>query len=421
MSAVDGGLRRHIPVPLLVRDFALFSLANITSNFAANMAQVAIGWQVFHIRHSTFDLGLVPLAAFIPLPLLALPAGHLADRFRRTRISMVSELLDGVIMVALVGVSLAGATQLWPFLALAAASGVSTVIGAPAARAMSPMLVPEELVASAMALRSTTFQFAVVIGPAVGGLLFALDDSGVTVYTIAAVLCLAAAVATLRIAEPVGATASLPARGWESLLEGLRFVRRTPVLFGAIALDLFAVLFAGAVYLLPAFAVNVLHVHALGLGVLRAAPAVGAVIAGIWLARHPLRRHEGRTLLLVVAAFGASMMVFGLSRWFALSLVALALSGFWDMFSMSIRGVTVAMATPDELRGRVNAVEMVFISGSNELGGFESGVAASLLGLVPSVVIGGALTIALAAVWRGVFPALANVDDLASLKPARLR
>jgi hypothetical protein len=272
-----------------------------------------------------------------------------------------------------------------------------------------------------MALRSTTFQFAVVAGPALGGLVLAIDHSGVAVYAIATVFCLAAAVAAGAIREPGRAAFAPPAPGWSSLLEGLRFVRRTQVLLGAITLDLFAVLFAGAVFLLPAFAHDVLHVGPLGLGLLRASPAVGAVLAGIWLARHPLSEREGRTLLIAVAAFGLSMIVFGLSEWFALSLVALAFSGFTDMFSMSVRGTTVAVATPDALRGRVNAVEMVFISASNELGGFESGVAAALIGAVPAVVVGGTLTVGLAVAWKWVFPALAKVDGLSRLRPERVR
>jgi MFS family permease len=420
VNAAEETWRRHLPAPLRVRDFALFSLANVASNFGMNMAQVTIGYQVYAIRNSKLDLGLIGLAAFIPLPLLALPAGQLADRFRRSRIFIVSNLLDAGVLLGLVGVSLAGANTLWPYLALAVASGVATVVGAPAARAMSPMLVPEDLVASAMALRSTTFQFAVVTGPALGGLLLAVDHSGVTVYAVATVLCLAAAVAAATIREPSRAALTPPAPGWASLLDGLHFVRRTQVLLGAITLDLFAVLFGGAIALLPAFAKDILHVGPLGLGVLRAAPAVGAVLAGLWLARHPLTRREGRTLLIVVAAFGLSMIVFGLSQWFALSLVALALSGFTDMFSMSIRGTTVALATPDALRGRVNAVEMVFISASNELGAFESGVAAALIGSAPAVVIGGGLTVGLALVWRWVFPALASIDGLASLRPERV-
>ena len=221
--------------------------------------------------------------------------------------------------------SLSGARQLWPFLALSAATGVASIIGAPAGRAMSPMLVPQELVESAMALRSTMFEFSVVTGPALGGVVFGLDHSGVTVYAIAAALSVAAGVAASGITEPVSAVVS-SGPGGRRLLEGLRFVRRTEVLLGAITLDLFAVLFGGAVALLPAFAQDVLHTGRVGLGILRAAPAVGAVLAGVWLSKHPLRRREGPTLLIAVAGFGVSMIVFGLSHSIVLSLIALALS-----------------------------------------------------------------------------------------------
>jgi MFS family permease len=415
---MTGVWRRRLPPALHERDFALFTVANLASNFAMNMAQVTIGWQVYAVHRSKLDLGLIGLVAFIPLAVLALPAGHLADRFKRTRIYVLASILDAGVMIGLVLVSLSGARQLWPFLALSAATGVASIIGAPAGRAMSPMLVPQDLVESAMALRSTTFEFAVVTGPALGGVVFGLDHSGVTVYAIAAALSVAAGVAASGITEPVSAVMSGP--GGQRLLEGLRFVRRTDVLLGAITLDLFAVLFGGAVALLPAFAQDVLHTGRVGLGILRAAPAVGAVLAGVWLSKHPLRRREGRTLLIAVAGFGVSMIVFGLSHSIVLSLIALALSGFTDMYSVAIRGVTVAVATPDELRGRVNAVEMVFISGSNELGAFESGGAAWAIGLVPAVVVGGVLTVVIALASARVFPALARVDGLERLRPAAL-
>jgi hypothetical protein len=205
----------------------------------------------------------------------------------------------------------------------------------------------------------------------------------------------------------------------KSLLGGIRFIRETPVMLGAITLDLFAVLFGGAVALLPLFAKSILHTGPFGLGVLRSAVAVGALVAGIRLARRPLGRHAGRTLLLVVGAFGVSMIVFGLSKWFWLSAAALAVSGFVDMYSMNIRSTIAALATPNELRGRVNAVEGVFIGASNELGAFESGAAAALLGAVPAVVAGGAITVGLALVWPRVFPALAHIDRLEGLSPAR--
>jgi hypothetical protein len=212
------------------------------------------------------------------------------------------------------------------------------------------------------------------------------------------------------------ASAALASHG--GVLAGIRFIRRTPILLGAISLDLFAVLFGGAVALLPLFAQSILHVGPFGLGMLRSAVAVGALIGAIRLARRPMKSHAGRTLLLTVGAFGASMIVFGLSRSFLLSLLALAVSGFVDMFSMNIRSTMVALATPNHMRGRVNAVEGVFIGASNELGAFESGVAAALIGAVPAVVVGGALTVALAVCWRFVFPSLAEVDRLEDMRPA---
>jgi MFS family permease len=233
------------------------------------------------------------------------------------------------------------------------------------------------------------------------------------------VLLVASSLLVLRVAHPAAEERAGSERArLDGLLGGIRFIRSTPVILGAITLDLFAVLFGGSVALLPLFAKSILHTGPFGLGLLRSAIAVGALIAGIMLARKPLGGRAGRTLLIVVATFGASMVVFGLSRWFIVSAVALAVSGFADMISMNIRSTTVALATPNRLRGRVNAVEGVFIGASNELGAFESGSAAALLGAVPAVVIGGVLTIVLAAVWPWIFPALARVDRMDSLSAA---
>ncbi|MGZ8782203.1 MAG: MFS transporter, partial [Gaiellaceae bacterium] len=287
-----------------------------------------------------------------------------------------------------------------------------------AIRSMWPTLVPLGLLNRALALRSTVSQGAVVTGPAIGGLIFAVDPEAV--YAIGASLMLTAAALTVPISPrtveqgPVGIVGTRLG----SLLAGLRFVRRTPVLLGAISLDLVAVLFGGAVALLPLFARDILEVGPVGLGVLRSAPAVGALLAGIMLTRRPLQRMAGRKLLIVVALFGASMVVFGLSRWFPLSFAALAVGGFVDMISMNIRSMITALATPDALRGRVNAVEMVFISASNELGAFESGAAAALVGAVPAVVIGGTVTILCALVWPRLFKEMARIDRLESLHPA---
>jgi hypothetical protein len=269
-----------------------------------------------------------------------------------------------------------------------------------------------------MALRAIAGQVGMVAGPALGGFLYPVSPT--VVYGAAAAMNLVAAGCVSAMRPRPAADAAAAGRpgapGIDYVLGGVRFIRRTQILLGAITLDLFAVLFGGAVGLLPVFA-TILHVGPTGLGILRSAPAVGALLGALILARRPLGRHSGRTLLIVVAAFGASIIVFGLSRSFWLSLLALGVSGFADMFSMNIRSTAVALATPDELRGRVMAVEMVFISASNQLGAFESGLAAFLLGAVPAVVVGGTLTVGLAVVWKRIFPALANMDRLEDVRP----
>ncbi|MBA2384303.1 MAG: MFS transporter, partial [Actinobacteria bacterium] len=383
--------------------------------FGRQMVFVAVGWQVYDISRNPLHLGLVGLAEFLPLPLLALPAGAISDRLPRKLVYIASLVADAVITALLLLVSLGGAGSLWPFLALSFASGCSAALGNPAIRSMWPTLIPLRLLTSGLALRSTVFQATVVTGPAAGGLLFALSPEAV--YATAVVLMLVSAVvaAPIRSRTIEQAPVELVGTRLGSLLAGLVFVRRTPVLLGAISLDLVAVLFGGAVALLPLFARDILEVGPVGLGILRSAPAVGALGAGIMLTRRPLQGMAGRKLLVVVAVFGASMVVFGLSRSFALSFGALAVSGFVDMISMNIRSTITALATPDALRGRVNAVEMVFISASNELGAFESGAAAALVGAVPAVVIGGTITILCALLWPRLFPEMARIDRLESL------
>jgi len=381
------------------------------------MAAVAIGWQVYSIHHSAFDLGLIGLAEFAPVPLLALPAGQLADRLPRITVVLVWGFCDATVMALLLFVTISGAHQLWQFVALAALTGVLAAVGNPAGRSVVPELVPAELLTGAIAMRSIAGQVTTIGGPAVGGLLFALKPEAV--YGTAIVLLVVSSMILIPISPPeIVERLDPPPPKLDSLLGGIRFIRSSPVILGAITLDLFAVLFGGAVALLPLFAQSILHTGPFGLGVLRSAVAVGALIAAVRLARKPLGSHAGRTLLLVVGVFGASMIVFGLSKWFWLSALALAVSGFVDMISMNIRATAVALATPNELRGRVNAVEGVFIGASNELGAFESGAAAALLGAVPAVVAGGALTVALALVWPKVFPDLSRIDRLEELKPS---
>jgi hypothetical protein len=269
-----------------------------------------------------------------------------------------------------------------------------------------------------MTLRAIAMQASQMIGPAIGGVVYAIGPA--VVYGVAGVLSLLAALCTtlMRTRELDATAAARPAPGLRNVLDGIRFIRSTPILLGAISLDLFAVLFGGAVALLPVYASSILHIGPTGLGILRAAPAIGALASAIVLTRRPIGGHAGRTLLIAVAAFGAATIVFGLSRSAPLSFVALVATGYADMYSMNIRSTTAALATPDPLRGRVTAVEMVFISASNQLGAFESGLAAFLFGVTPAVVAGGAITIGLALAWQRLFPSLATVDRMEDVRPA---
>ena len=410
---------RRLGPALGERDFRLFWLALLGMDISLQALEVAIGWEVYSLHRSSLDLGWIGLAEFVPLFVLALPAGQLADRVSRRLIFAASLVLGAGVGIGLAFVSSSGTTEVWPYFALAVVAGISMAIGTPAARAMPPTLVSADLLQSAMTLRAIAGQAGMVIGPAIGGILY--GTSPALVYLLSAAACAAACVCVLAMrpspAPDAVATDEPPPPGLHGVLEGLRFVRRTQILFGAILLDLLAVLFGGAVALLPIFARSILHVGPTGLGVLRAAPAIGALLAAAVVTRRPIGRHAGRTLLLVVGLYGASMIVFGLSRVFIVSLLALAVGGYVDLYSMNIRSTTVALASPDRLRGRVNAVEMVFIGASNQLGAFESGVAAALVGPVAAVVGGGTITIMLAVTWKYFFPALAEVDRLEQVKP----
>jgi MFS family permease len=413
-------LLRRLGPALEERDFRLLWLAMLAMGISLQMLEVAIGWEVYSLHQSALDLGWIGLVEFIPLFVLALPAGHLADHVPRRLVMAGSVLIGAGVGIGLALVSTSGTTSVLPYLALAMLAGVSMALGGPAGRAMPPTLVGPELLASAMNLRALGGMAGMVIGPAIGGLLYGV--SPVLVYLLSAGGCVLASVLVMAMrprpaaADEAGARAG-QAASVDSVLEGVRFVGKTQILLGAILLDLLAVLFGGAVALLPVFARSILHVGPTGLGVLRAAPAVGAVLGGAWIIRHPIGRHAGRTLLTVVGLYGASMVVFGLSRVFVLSLLALAVSGFVDVYSMNIRSTTVGLATPDRLRGRVTAVELVFIGASNQLGAFESGLAAFLVGTIPAVVGGGIITIGLSLIWGRLFPALSSVDRLEDVKP----
>jgi len=398
-----------------LRDFALIWSAILSMRFAENMIAIAVGGQGYGIHKNPLDLGLVGLCEFVPLPLLALPAGSLADRVPRRLIAATSLTLMTAVAGALLVVTVMDAGVAWPYFLLAGVTGVASAIGWPASQALTPEVVPVDLVPNAVALRSVASTTAVISGPAVGGLLFAWRPEAV--YGFAAFLFALAAACMAALYVPRRLRAEDEPVGLAALVEGLRFVWRTRMLLGAITLDLFAVLFGGGIALLPIYARDILHVGPVGLGVLRAAPAAGAFAAALYVARRPLRWPAGPTLLTVVAVFGIGHIVWGASHWLPLTLAALAIAGFVDMFSVNIRSTTVALVTPNALRGRVGAVEMVFISASNELGAFESGAIAAAFGAVATVVGGGIATIGIALASIKAFPDLARMGKLEDLRP----
>lgn len=408
-------MRHRLPPALRIRDFAVLWASVLTNGLASQMLAVAIGWQVYEIHKNPFDLGLVGLMEFLPLPILALPAGQLADRLPRRVVAAGSYVLTIGIALALVFVTLDGARRLWPYLVLGGVIGVASVIGNPAARALTREILPEELLADAMALRSVASQSGVIAGPALGGVIFAADP--VALYVTAAALLTLSVGSILAVHPAAVSQLTTEPPGWDSLVGGVRFIFRTRMLLGAVGLDLFGVLLGDSIALAPVFASSILHTGPIGLGLLRMSPAVGALAAALLLTRRTLPYPAGRTLLTVVGAFGVGMVVFGVSKWLPLSMGALAFSGFVDMISVNIRMTAVSVLTPPQLQGRVAAVEWVFISASNELGAFWSGSFARLIGTVPSVVAGGGAMVAIAASWRRFFPTLARMGRLQDLRP----
>jgi len=389
------------------RSFALFLVARLLATVAVQMQGVAIGWQVYAITGSALDLGLIGLAQFLPFVVLVLPAGQLADRLDRRLILAACYVTELVCALLLLAFTLAGLATAWPVFAVLLLFGAARAFAMPNSQAITPNLVPREAFANAIALNSSTFHVATVVGPSIGGLLYVAGPA--TVYSVVTVLLAASVFFMLRVRLPATVRSAEPAT-LHTLLEGLRFVRSRRVVLGAISLDLFAVLFGGATALLPIFARDVLATGPAGLGLLRTAPALGAALMAAALARWPITRSVGRRMFVGVAVFGAMTIVFALSKSFWLSLAALATLGAGDMVSVYIRHMLIQLETPDAIRGRVSAVNAVFIGASNELGEFESGLAAAWLTLVPSVVLGGAATIAITALWMRLFPALRRMD-----------
>jgi MFS family permease len=391
------------------RNRPLYFFGMLSGDLAYQIQSVAIAWHIFTLHHRAFDLGLVGLALFLPTFVLVLPAGVFSDRHDRRRIVTASALLEAAcVLVFMLGINLR-VTALLPYLGVLTVIGIARAFGVPAERALLPNIVSGAEYQRVQATYASLRALTVIGGPALGGVLVALSTPLAFGVSAAALVTSGFLLGALRI-ERV-AREELPL-SWRETFEGLRFVRAQPVLAGAISLDLFAVLFGGATALLPAFADGIFHAGPQGLGALRSAPAAGAALVAAFLARYPLNRRVGVTLMVAVAGFGLATIGFGLSRSFVLSLALLALAGGTDMISVVIRNGLVQLNTPDVMRGRVNAVEAVFIGASNELGEFESGTLAAAVGVVPSVVLGGAATLAVIALWALFFPRLREADRI---------
>jgi MFS family permease len=400
--------------------FTLYETSRFLVVAAMEMLSVAVGWQVYEITHRALDLGYVGLAQFLPGFALFLVAGHAADRVNRRRLLMWCYAGFTLCSALLLVLTFRSVRTVQPIYAVLVGLGVVRSFNGPVSRALLPQLVPEEHFPNAVAWNSSVFQVAVILGPALGGLMYAFFHGPKAVYATATVVSGLAILATLRIKTEHKTFAREPI-SWKTVFAGFHYIWKQKVILGSISLDMFAVLLGGAVALLPIYASEILKTGPWGLGLLRSAPGVGAAGMAILIAHYPIRRRAGLTRLWCVAAFGVCTILFGVSRSLVLSMAALFLVGATDMVSVIVRGTLIQIATPDEMRGRVNAVDMLFIGVSNELGEFESGLTAHWFGTVPSVVIGGLGTLAVIAIWAWKFPELRRADKLtvAELVPER--
>lgn len=395
-------LLRHGP-------FLLFLLSRSLSRFASQIAAVAIGWQIYALTGSAFQLGMVGLVQFLPTALLVFVAGHAADRFERKRVVQLCQLAEAATALFLAVSTYAGwLTEVQIFIATFVI-GIAGAFESPATAALLPLIAPKGSLQRATAISSGAAQIATITGPALGGLAFVFSPS--LPYFVIVVFWLVGAVLTGFIVtekQEARTTGNVA----DDVFAGVRFIRNHPAILGTISLDLFAVLFGGVTALLPIYASDILQTGPLGLGILRAAPAVGALLMTIVLARHTINRRVGLRMFQAVIVFGVATVVFALSQWMWLSILALAVLGAADTISVVIRFSLVQLATPDEMRGRVGAVNFLFINASNQLGQFESGVTAALLGTVPAAVLGGVGTVAIAMLWMKLFPSLRKVERL---------
>jgi MFS family permease len=402
MPTGSSALLRH-------KSFLLFLLSRSFSRFSSQIAAVAIGWQVYDLTGSAFDLGMVGLVQFLPTLLLVFVAGHAADRYERKRVVQVCQLAEALTAVFLVWGAYAGSLTVEQIFIATAVLGTAGAFESPTIAALLPLIVPEGTLQRATALSSGAAQLATIIGPALGGLAYAIAP-GVP-YGVMALFWLLGTLLTgaIRLTKSAAIRdAATPA----DLFAGVRFVRNNPAILGTISLDLFAVLLGGATALLPIYARDILQTGPLGLGILRAAPAVGALLMTAVLARHTINRRVGMRMFQAVIVFGVATVVFAVSHWMWLSALALVILGAADVVSVVIRFSLVQLSTPDEMRGRVGAVNFLFINASNQLGQFESGVTAALFGAIPAAALGGLGTIAIALLWMKLFPALRDVERL---------
>lgn len=396
LSGQDGRLLAH-------RAFVAFWLARTSSSFGFQMLSIIVGWQIYAQTHSAFWLGMIGLVQFFPSVLLALPAGHIADQFDRRRVVMLGQVCEWVAIALLAWLTWRGEASVGVMLALIFVISSAKTIESPAMISMLPALVPLSILPRATAANAVSGQAAQIVGPALGGFLYAAGAD--IVYTVTAGLYLLSLLLVLTLRYQQAPPPRTPAT-LKTLFAGVNFIRQRPDVLGVISLDLFAVLLGGATALLPIFAHDVLHTGPVGLGLLRSAPAVGALLVGFWLSHRALQRNVGMIMFMCVAGFGVATIVFAFSQWMWLSLLALFALGGFDMVSMVVRGSLVQFDTPDEMRGRVNAVNSIFINTSNQLGEFESGMLAAWLGAVPAAAIGGIGTLVVVALWMKWFPGL---------------
>ncbi|MCP1843450.1 MFS family permease [Bradyrhizobium sp. USDA 4524] len=391
------------------RPFLFFLSSRSLSRFSSQIGAVAIGWQIYDLTGSAFDLGMVGLVQFLPTALLVFVAGHAADRFERKRVVQACQIAEALTALFLAGSTFAGTISEIQIFVATFVLGIAGAFESPATAALLPLIAPQGSLQRATAISSGAAQVATITGPALGGFAYALMPSAP--YGIMMVFWLFGALLT----GGIGRLQQAPVKNGESsddLFAGVTFVRSNPAILGTISLDLFAVLFGGVTALLPIYARDILQAGPLGLGILRAAPAVGALLMTMVLARHTINRRVGMRMFQAVIVFGVATVVFALSHWLWLSALALAVLGAADTISVVIRFSLVQLATPDEMRGRVGAVNFLFINASNQLGQFESGVTAALLGTVPSAVLGGVATVAVALLWMKLFPTLRDVEKL---------